>query len=67
MLLALVVYFVKKDKAWCTENMNIGDFLAVFNAFLQVCDPKRIMHFFVKINQQVPVVALLATPKGMKV
>lgn len=66
MLLELVVYFVKKDKKWCKENMDIGDFLAVFNAFLQVCDIKRIMDFFVKINQQVPVVALLATPKGMK-
>ena len=63
-LLELVVYYAKKDKEWCKQNMDLVDFLAVINAFLQVCDVKRAMDFFVEINRQVPVVALLGNPKG---
>jgi len=63
-LLELVSYYAKKDKEWCKTNMDLVDFLAVINAFLQVCDVKRAMDFFVEINRQVPVVALLGNLKG---
>jgi hypothetical protein len=59
-LLELVVYYVKKDATWCKENMDINDFLAVINAFLEVMDIKRTMDFFERITEQVPVEMLAA-------
>ncbi|HEC88465.1 MAG TPA: hypothetical protein ENI52_04020 [Thermoplasmata archaeon] len=60
-LLELVVYYVRKDAEWCKQNLDIVDFLAIINAFLEVCDIKRILDFFVQINQQIPIAALLGT------
>lgn len=64
-LVELIAYYVKKDAKWCKANLDITDFLAVFNAFLSVCDIKRAIGFFVEINKQVPVAALLKKQKEM--
>lgn len=64
-LLEIVVYYIKKDPKWCKENLDIGDFLAILNAFIKVLDPKRVMDFFVQISQQVPVLALAGIVKGV--
>ena len=60
----LIAYYVKQDVKWCKANLDLVDALSILNAFLQVCDIKRAMDFFVEINRQVPVVALLGNPKG---
>jgi len=65
MLLEIVVYYIKKDKKWCKDNLDIGDFLAILNAFIKVLDPERVMDFFVQISQQVPVLALAGIVKGV--
>ena len=64
-LLEIVVYYIKKDPKWCKENLDIGDFLAILNAFIKVLDPERVMDFFVQISQQVPVLALAGIVKGV--
>ena len=64
-LLEVVVYHVKEDADWCKDNLDIGDFLAILNAFIQVSDPKRVMDFFGKISQQVPVFLLARMTKGV--
>jgi len=64
-LLDIVVYYIKKDKEWCKDNLDIGDFLAILNAFIKVLDPQRVMDFFVQISQQVPVLALAGIVKGV--
>lgn len=63
MLLEIVVYYVKKDKDWCKDHMDLVDFLVVFNGFLEVVDIKRIADFFVKINQQLPLATLFGQTK----
>jgi hypothetical protein len=64
LLLEIVVYYVKQNAQWCKDNLDIADFLGIFNAFLKVCDSERVMHFFGEIAQQVPLVALAKAMKA---
>lgn len=64
-LLELLVYYIKKDAEWCKQNLDIADFLAVINAFIQVLDPKRVVDFFGQISQQVPLDELAKMMKGV--
>ena len=64
-LLEVVVYYIKKDKEWCKDNLDISDFLAILNAFIKVLDPERVMDFFVQISQQVPIMSLAGIVKGV--
>lgn len=63
-MLEIVVHYSGKECDWCKKNMELGDFLAVVNAFLQVLDAERVVDFFGQIAKQVPV-GLLATIGGV--
>lgn len=63
-MLEIVVYYTGKDAAWCKENLDLSDFLAVVNAFLGVLDAERVIDFFGQIAKQVPL-GLLATIGGV--
>lgn len=63
-MLEIVVHYSDKDAKWCKDNMDLGDFLAVVNAFLEVLDAERVVDFFGQIAKQVPA-GLLATIGGV--
>jgi hypothetical protein len=65
MVLAVVAYYVERSlgheygQDWVLDNLDINDGLAVINAWLSVIDVKKAMRFFVQINRQIPVMAML--------
>jgi hypothetical protein len=63
-MLEIVVHYSGREADWCKKNMDLSDFLAVVNAFLQVLDAERVIDFFGQIAKQVPV-GLLATIGGV--
>jgi len=54
-VMEIVCYSTGKDEDWCKDNMDVVDLLNVANAFIEVCDPKRVMDFFVQICKQIPI------------
>ena len=63
-MLEIVVHYSGRDADWCKKNMDLGDFLAIVNAFLGVLDAERVVDFFGQIAKQVPA-SLLATIGGV--
>lgn len=66
LILEVVAYYIPdKDTDWCKENLDIADFFQIIEVFLEVADVKRVMDFFVKISQRIPLPLLIQMAKGV--
>jgi hypothetical protein len=59
LFLEFLMYYTQKDRDYIMGQMTLDDDLLIFNTWLQLADAKRMMDFFVKINEQFPMMGIL--------